>query len=57
MENNDNTYYATKIQTEYPFIKVEIKDNLYYFFGYFRRLMFITPSLKVGYNELKEIFK
>ena len=57
MKNNDNTYYDEKIKKEYPFIKVEIKDNLYYFFGYFGRLMFITPSLKVGYNELKETFK
>ena len=38
-------------------IQVEEKDNLYYFFGYFGRLMFITPSLKVGYKELKRLFK
>lgn len=56
MSDNDKIYYD-KINKDYPFIKVEEKDNLFYFFGYFGRLMFIAPSLNAGYKELKEVLK
>lgn len=46
-----------KIIKEYPFITIEEKDNLYYVFGYFGRLMFISPDLNKAYKELKEVFK
>jgi hypothetical protein len=46
-----------KIKNEYPFISIENKDNLYYVFGYFGRLMFIATDLKEIYNNLKEMFK
>lgn len=46
-----------KIKNEYPFITIEEKDNLYYVFGYFGRLMFIANNLKVAYKNLKEVFK
>ena len=46
-----------KIKKEYPFITIEEKDNLYYFYGYFGRLMFISPDLNIAYKELKGAFK
>ena len=46
-----------EIKKEYPFINIENKDNLYYVFGYFGRLMFIAPNEKEIYKNLKEAFK
>ena len=46
-----------KIKKEYPFINIEIKDKLYYVYGYFGLLMFIATNLKEIYKNLKEVFK
>lgn len=46
-----------KIEKEFPFINIEIKDKLYYVYGYFGRLMFIATNEKEIYKNLREIFK
>lgn len=45
-----------KIKYKYPFITIEYKDNIYYVYGYFNRLMFISPSVRKIEKSLKEIF-
>lgn len=53
----ENKKYLELIKKDFSFITIEEKDNLYYVYGYFSRLMFVASSYKIIYRNLMEVFK